>query len=63
MQLSFQGYWLEEKEGTWTDFLTNATHNHPPMTASMYYRRQLVEAQKLKLLRMHKSPAWALSTK
>ena len=59
MQLSFQAYWSEEKDGMWTEFLTNSTHNHPLMTASIYYRRQLVEAQKLELLRLHKSPVWA----
>ena len=63
MQLSFQGYWSKEKDGLQTVFLTYATHNHPPMTASIYYGRQLVEAQKLELLRLHKSQVWAFFKK
>ena len=41
--------------GLWKASLTNAVHNHPPISASIAQGRQLVETQKTEVVRLHES--------
>ena len=41
--------------GQWKASLTNAVHNHPPISASIAQGRQLVETQKTEVVRLHES--------
>ena len=53
----------KQKDGLWNAFLINATHVNTPITVSIRYGRQLVQGQKLELLKLHKSPVSAFFTK